>query len=294
MPRISPGRTSKLTPSSTRRQPRLLTLSSVRLRTERTGAPELATESRRVSVTSRPTIAEMIALSDRPSIGAVNTRSPSRSTVTAIGESDDFVQAVRRVDDRNARLRELPHDLEQGLAFRGRERGRRLVHDQNPRVQRQRLGDFDQLLFADPELGDATLRVNLDAEPLQERARGLDDAPVVDEGAEDQRLAAKEDVLGRGQFGNQVQFLVDDRDAGALGVLNAREANRRALDPDLAVIVDVHAGEDLHQGRFARAVLTHEGVDFAAPQVEVDVAQSCYAGEGFGDAFGFKDDGVIA
>ena len=116
---------------------------------------------------------------------------------------------------------------------------------------------------------------------------------MVDEGPEDQRLAAKEDVLGRGQFGNQIEFLVDDRDAGALGVLNAREANRRALDPDLAVIVDVHAGEDLHQCRFAGAVLAHEGVDFAAPQVEVDVAQRRHAGEGFGDAFRFKDDGVV-
>ena len=70
-----------------------------------------------------------------------------------------------------------------------------------------------------------------------------------------QRLAAKEDILGRSQFRNQVQFLVNDRDAGALGVLNAREANRRALDPDLAVVVDVDAGQDLHQGRFACAVL---------------------------------------
>jgi hypothetical protein len=54
----------------------------------------------------------------------------------------------------------------------------------------------------------------------------------------------------------------------------------------------VHAGEDLHQGRFARAVLPHEGVDFAAPQVEIDIAQSRYASEGFGDAFRFEDDGV--
>jgi hypothetical protein len=33
-------------------------------------------------------------------------------------------------------------------------------------------------------------------------------------------------------------------------------------------------------------------VDFAAPQVEVDVAQSRYAGESFGDTFRFEDDGV--
>jgi hypothetical protein len=35
-------------------------------------------------------------------------------------------------------------------------------------------------------------------------------------------------------------------------------------------------------------------VNLAAPQVEVDVAQNCDASEGLGDAFGFKDDGVIA
>src|ERR1700722_19267625 len=199
---------------------------------------------------------------------------------------------MRGVDDRNTRLRELSHDLEQGLAFRRRERGRRLVHDQNPRVQRQRLGDFNQLLFADPELRNATLGVNLDAEPLQQCACRFYDAPVVDDGPEDKRLAAKENILGRRQFGNQVEFLVDDRDAGAFSVLYIRETNRRALDPDLAIIVDVHSSEDLHQGRFARAVLPHEGVDFAAPQVEIDVAQSRYASEGFGDAFRFEDDGV--
>ncbi len=231
---------------------------------------------------------------ERPSIGAVKTRSTVAQHGHAIGERKDFVQAVRSVDDCNARLRELSHDLEQGLAFGGRERRRRLVHDQDPRVQRQRLGDFDQLLFADPELRDATLRVDLDAEPLQQCACGFYDAPVIDEGPEDKRLAAKEDVLGRGQFGNQIELLVDDRDARAFCVLNAGEANRRALDPDLAVIVDVHAGEDLHQGRFARAVLTHEGVDFTAPEVEVDVVQRRYAGEGFRDAFRFEDDGVIA
>ena len=99
--------------------------------------------------------------------------------------------------------------------------------------------------------------VDNDAEPLQKPASGLHDATTVDDSTEDQWLAAEKDVVGRGQLGNQVEFLVDDRDARALGVLNARETNVRTLDPDLAVIVDVHAREDLHQCRFARAVLPH-------------------------------------
>ena len=51
----------------------------------------------------------------------------------------------------------------------------------------------------------------------------------------------------------------------------------------------MHPREDLHQRRFACAVLPHQRMHFAAPQVEVDVAQNCNAGEGFGDAFGLKD-----
>ena len=117
---------------------------------------------------------------------------------------------------------------------------------------------------------------------------------MIDESSEDQRLAAKEDVLGRGQLGNQVEFLVDDRDAGALRVLNAGEENRRALDPDLAVIVDVHSGEDLHQGRLARAILPHESMDLAAHEIEVDVAQRCHSGKSFGDAAGLEHNGVAA
>ena len=193
MPRISPGRTSKLTPSSTRRQPRLLTLSRREIahrENGRAGAGHgIPAGERHLSPDHRGNDRALRKALDRSGQHALAVAQHRH----AIGERDDFVQAVRRVDDRNARLRQLPHDLEQGLAFRARERGRRLVHDQDPRVQRQRLGDFDQLLFADPELRDATLRVDLDAEPLQERARGLHDAPVVDEGPKDQRLAAKED-----------------------------------------------------------------------------------------------------
>src|SRR5208337_390987 len=57
-------------------------MSRVRLRTESTGAPSTATGSRWVETKVRPTIAEMIAFDERPSIGAVRTRRPSRSTVT--------------------------------------------------------------------------------------------------------------------------------------------------------------------------------------------------------------------
>ena len=65
------------------------------------------------------------------------------------------------------------------------------------------------------------------------------------------------------QFRDEVQLLVDDRDPGRLGVADAGEAHRLAADPDLALVVGVHAGEDLHQRRLAGAVLAHQRVHLA-------------------------------
>ena len=140
---------------------------------------------------------------------------------------------------------------------------------------------------------DAALGVDVDAEAPQKRVRGLHDAPPVDDGPEDQRFAAEKNIVGRRQLGDEVEFLVDDRDARAFGVLHAGETNRRSGKPDRAFVFDMHAGEDFHQSRFAGAVLAHQRMHFAAHQVEVDVAQGLDSGERFGDAFGFQNDGVV-
>ena len=72
---------------------------------------------------------------------------------------------------------------------------------------------------------------------------------------------------------------------------------KRTGDPAsriVAFVFDMHSGEDFHQGRLAGAVLAHQRMHFAAPQVEVDVAQRRDAGEGFGDASGLQNDSVVA
>ena len=66
----------------------------------------------------------------------------------------------------------------------------------------------------------------------QQPVRGLGDPSPIDDRPGDQRLAAEKDVVGRRQFGNEIEFLMDDRDARALGVLHARELHRRALRSD--------------------------------------------------------------
>ena len=65
-------------------------------------------------------------------------------------------------------------------------------------------------------------------EPLEQLARASRSMRAVVEPARAaRRLAAEEDVGGDGQLGDQVQLLVDDPDAGVLGVARAGEATRR-------------------------------------------------------------------
>ena len=77
------------------------------------------------------------------------------------------------------------------------------------------------------------------------------------------RLAAEEDVLGDGAVRQEVELLVDDRDAGLLAPRRVVERDLLAVDPDRALVGRVHAGEDLHQRRLAGAVLAHDRVDLA-------------------------------
>jgi hypothetical protein len=90
---------------------------------------------------------------------------------------------------------------------------------------------------------------------------------------------------------DQVQLLVDDAHAGGFGVAGAGEANRLALQDQLAFIVGEHAGEDLHQRALARAVFAADGVQLAGRDVDGHLGQSLHAGEGLGDASEGDDGG---
>ena len=78
------------------------------------------------------------------------------------------------------------------------------------------------------------------------------------------QLTAEEDVLGDGELGDQVELLVDDGDAVALGVAGAVQHERLAVEEQLAGVVGVGAAEDLHQRALAGPVLADEGMDLAA------------------------------
>ena len=68
-----------------------------------------------------------------------------------------------------ARLRTM---RKRRVALGRREGGGRLVHDEDAGVERERLGDLDELLLADAQAADAGVRVELDAEAVEEAPGG--------------------------------------------------------------------------------------------------------------------------
>ena len=146
---------------------------------------------------SRPTIIRISSPRETSAIRRVPTRTPSRRAVTRSAILRQLLQPVRDVDDPHAVRLQLADDPEQPLDLLVAERGRRLVHDQDPRVGPERPRDLDELLLGHRQPADLGLRVDRRADPVQQPPRPL--APLVpaDPPPRPARLQPDRDVLGR-------------------------------------------------------------------------------------------------
>ena len=178
------------------------------------------------------------------------------------------------VDDADAVRPQVLDDGEQMRDLGVVERRGRLVHDEDLGVERQRLGDLDQLLARHRQVADLALGVDVDLHADEQRRRVGVGLGFVGEPAEAAaRLAADEDVLRRREVAHQVQFLMDDADAEVLRGARAGQRHWLAVDEDLAGIRLVDPRQHLHQGRLAGAVFAHQRMDLAGAQVETRAAQ---------------------
>lgn len=83
--------------------------------------------------------------------------------------------------------------------------------------------------------------------------------------------------------------MVDHGNAEGFGGGRVVTGDGLAIDADAAAVIGlVGTGEDLHQRRFAGAVLTHQGVNFTGIDFQADVLEHPQAIEGLADALHFK------
>ena len=204
----------------------------------------------------------------------------------AVGDLEDLVEAVRDVENAGASALHLPHHLEQPLDLVVWQHGRRLVEHEHaaPSLPAlHRAGNRDDRPLDGRGLGQRSMDVELDIEALEDPV-GLPlllapaDAP---RGSADE-AAAKREVVHRVELVDEAEVLVDEPKPGR-HVVSERELFALELGAR-ARVGRVISGQRLDQGRFARAVLSDEGVDFAGADVERHIGERASAGERLGEA----------
>ena len=202
----------------------------------------------------------------------------------AIGDPRDLVHAVRDVDDRHALGLEPAEKGEQLLDLAAGKRGRRLVENEHAYVARDRLDDLGELALPGREIPDEGLRIDLDAERLEQFAGAPGGGFVVDQAKAVLGLVVQEDVLRRRQRRHETHLLEDHADPRALGGFRRVHFERLAVDLDAACGRRMNAVQDLEDRRLAGPILPEQCVDFAHAHVEADVAERRHAAEGLRDA----------
>ena len=143
--------------------------------------------------------------------------------------------------------------------LRGEHRGR-LVEDENFVVAIQHLQNFDTLLHTNRDILDLGVKVDIQAVALGDlldlfaRLFFLQKAAL-------RCLRAEDDVVEHGEHVHQLEVLVHHADAERGGVVRVLDGHDLAIFLDDALLRLVKAEQNRHQGRFARAVFTEQGMD---------------------------------
>lgn len=207
-----------------------------------------------------------------------------------VGHLAHFVELVGDDDRGHALLAEFHQQVQQRLGIAFVERSRRLIEDEQLHALRQRLGDFDQLLLANADIGDQRLRRFLQPHLLQKFAGTVEGLLPADDAVRGD-LVTKEDVFRNRQKRHERQLLVNDDDTNIFTVVDGAKIPHCAFIVDFALIGagGVNTGKDLHQGRLPRAVLTDECVDLTLLNLEVDVLKRFHARKRLGDVPHFEN-----
>ena len=177
---------------------------------------------------------------------------------------------MRNIQNGDTLCSKVTDHLHQDIGLGLRQRGCRLVHDQQPRIHQQRAGDFHQLLFAHPQILDLGIDIQGKAKARQHIHRQSARFIAVNEQSTNQRLTPEDHILRHRHFGDQAKFLMHDDDAVRLGLAWIAKNCRGAFNRHGAKAGRNDAADDFDQRRFPRAIFTHQGVNFAAADRQVD------------------------
>src|SRR5690606_8582436 len=203
-------------------------------------------------------------------------------------------QPVGNIDDADALPLQVVDDTEKNIHLRGRKRRSRFVEDEDAGIFGQRLGDFHDLLLPDAQIAKRRIRIDVLLQPLHQGA-GRSRLHALGEVEAAERLCmADEHVLGDRQVRKQVELLENDADTVPCRIVLVCKDDYVPIEFYRAAIELLHAGNDLHQGRFAGTIFPDQHVHSAHAQVEIDVLQGLRARIDLPPVANGKADGVRA
>jgi hypothetical protein len=152
---------------------------------------------------------------------------------------------MRDVDDRQTALLQPMDDAKERRDLGVGQGGGRLIHDDQPRIERERLGDLDHLLFGDGEGADDGAGIQLHAQ-LVEQLPGLPAKLAPTDHLARVRFPADEDILFNREIRHEIELLVDDGDAKILRLARTMEDDRLVIEDDLPTVRLIDPREDFH------------------------------------------------
>ena len=207
-----------------------------------------------------------------------------------VGNPQNFLHLVGDVDDAAAALLEHVDDAEKVLNLRLRQGGGRFVKDDDLGVEGNRLRNFDHLPLRNRHRAHHGSRVDVDPQIVKDFLRIVVALLVGDKRQSlfDQRIASQPNVIHDRALERLIQLLVNHGNAVVQRFSGGFEVDLFTVEVNVTGIFGINAEQTLHQRRFSRAVLTHQGVNRSRSHGKLRIIQRLYTGETLADALHTK------
>ena len=171
------------------------------------------------------------------------------------------------VDEEHARVVVVAHradDLGERRHLRLRKTRRGLVHEDEPRLGRERPCDAEPSLVAVRERAGRCVRIRLELERLEQRVGATPRLPRSRSDAERRHL----DVLPHGEPAERAAVLEGPGETRPPAAVRPPARDVASFELDRALVREVEAGEEVHERRLPGAVRADEADDLVPVQLE--------------------------
>ena len=199
----------------------------------------------------------------------------------AVADGHDLLETVRNINNSDPTLFYFQNLLEQNVHFLFGQRGRRFIHNNDLCVERQCSGDLKHLLLGNGKSADFLLRPQIQPKRIEQLLCLFQHLLFVQK----RELIlcnffSQINIFGHRHGVDHQDFLMHEADTMTLGDFRAGDVNLFTVQNDRSGVCLVCAVEDLHQGRFAGAVFTQQGMDLTALYLQFYIVENLHTKKG--------------